>query len=100
MNLGEIVDRIEEFEDHDYSIYAAKPWTVDSEARVELGDGTTGPQGGLDYLLDIGTAQDVIQTWSEHRDGVPPTTAERCEAVVYYEAHDCFLIPDDDDSIS
>lgn len=97
MTLGEVIERLEEF-DREHTIYAARPWTVDSEARVQQDPHSTGPLGGLDYLLDVYTALEVIEAWSGHRHGAMPTVAERCEALVYYEGHDAFLLPDDYDS--
>lgn len=96
MTLGEIIDRLDQLDD-ELTIYAAKPWTVDSEAVAERGDDSTGPLGSFDYLLEVYTALEVIEAWSVHRDGALPTIVERCEALVYYEGHDAYLIPDDYD---
>jgi len=94
MTLGEVVERLGEF-NREHTIYAAKPWTVDSEARVQQDPHSTAPIDGLDYLLDVYTALDVIEVWTEHRDGAHPTIAERCAALVYYANHDAYLIPEE-----
>ncbi len=99
MNLGEVAARIEHL-DQDLTIYAAKPWTIASEASVELGDDTTRPRQGLDYFLEVDLAVEVIEAWSRHRPGQVPTTAERCEAIVYYADNDCYLIPGGYDPIT
>lgn len=96
MNLGEILDHIEQFDD-EMIIYAVKPWSKDSDAQAAEDDGSTVLSGDFEYLLDIDTILDVIEAWSIHRDGAIPTAAERCEAVLYYEAHDSYLAPEDYD---
>ncbi|MFF9056796.1 hypothetical protein ACF09Z_37320 [Streptomyces erythrochromogenes] len=62
-------------------IYAAKPWTATSIAAVAALDE---PPPGLDYLLEVELAHDVLEVWSSWRDGAPPTAAEKCEAVIHY----------------
>ncbi|TDC28854.1 hypothetical protein [Kribbella albertanoniae] len=100
MKLGEVADRIEQF-DEDLTIYAARPWTIDSEASLEVNeDSTTRPLNGLDYFLEVDIAVEVIEAWSIHRPGQVPTTAERCEAIVFYADNDCYLIPGGYDPIS
>ncbi|GAA1703318.1 hypothetical protein GCM10009745_58440 [Kribbella yunnanensis] len=94
MTLGQVIERLEEF-DRAHTIYAVKPWTLDSEALVQDAHHSTASSGRFDYLLDIYTALEVIEVWSEQRDGAVPSIAERCAALVYYEDHDAYLIPDD-----
>ncbi|WP_165553130.1 DUF7716 domain-containing protein [Kribbella speibonae] len=94
MTLGEAIERLGEF-NREHTIYAAEPWTVDSEANVQQDPRSTAPLDGLAYLLDVYTALDVIEVWSEHRDGARPTVAERCAALVYYANHDAYLIPEE-----
>lgn len=94
MTLGEVIVRLAEF-NREHTIYAAKPWTADSEARVQQDPHSTAPLDGLDYVLDVYTALDVIEVWREHRDTAHPTIAERCTALVYYANHDAYLIPEE-----
>jgi hypothetical protein len=48
------------------------------------------PQG-MAYLLEVDLVQDVLEVWSEWRDGTAPTTAESVAAVVHYAEHDAYI---------
>lgn len=46
---------------------------------------------GLDYLLEVAIARDVIATWTSWRAGKTPTPTQACEAVLHYATHDSYL---------
>ena len=45
----------------------------------------------MSYLLEVSLAKEVVQVWSEWRDGRRPTAIDKCEAVIYYAEHDAYL---------
>ena len=75
------------------TIFARRPWTVDSEAVV-LNEGAvnhvapSAPDFG--YLLEVDLAKDVIRVWSEWRDGAQPTSVEATQAVIFYGEYDSY----------
>jgi hypothetical protein len=74
-------------------IYARRPWTPQSNALVLVGDdvpdGVT-TESGHDYLLEIDLAQEVVEVWSDWRNGTRPTAEEATWAVIYYGEHDAY----------
>jgi hypothetical protein len=66
-------------------------------AALEPEDGTV-PQlaDGLDYLLEVFIAKEVVEVWSQWRGGRRPTPAEALRAIVYYAKHDAFEPTDDE----
>lgn len=84
--------------DDDHIVYAAKPWTLYSQAlaAIEPEDGSL-PAGaeGMAYLLEVSLINDVLAAWSRHRSGTTPTLQEACNAVIHYATHDAFLMPAD-----
>jgi hypothetical protein len=68
MKLMEVVRRVHEL-DADQTIYAKKPWTPDSEAKLALeGAGQLMPVAlaveGYAYFLEVDIARDVIPSLS------------------------------------
>lgn len=72
----------------DATLYAARPWTAQSEAVVAIEDH---PPTDLAYMLEVGLAREAIQVWSEWRQGASPSPQEACAAVVFYAEHDAYL---------
>lgn len=97
MNLGEILNRIEEFSD-EAVVYASKTaagrWTIDSSAEVvqaeDQEDDLKAP-AGMDYLLEVQNIQDVLDRLNQTTENETPSAAEKLEAVVFYAIHDTFL---------
>jgi len=63
--LGDVIDRLAEFDSED-TIYAAEPWTEQSEAIVAREPDAGGlPSEALDtdmkYFLEVGIAQSFIE---------------------------------------
>jgi hypothetical protein len=91
--LRQIVRRLDEFDD-DLTIYATKPWSAESEAAVEREpEGGAFPKEavGMDYLLEVFLAREVLQAWMSWRQGRVPTEDESCEALIYYAENDSYL---------
>lgn len=62
---------------------------------VELEDGPPDPERWC-YFLEVYTAKDVIEVWSEWRDGRTPRLEDLVQAVAYYAKRDAYLPTDDD----
>lgn len=68
-------------------IFARRPWTPESPARVH----DTEQLGRHDeYLLEVELAQEVVEAWSLWRDGRQPTALEAVNAVIHYAEHDAY----------
>jgi hypothetical protein len=98
--LGVLLDSIDEL-DPDLTIYAPATRPLSAEARAivaqEPDDGALPPAAeGLVYLLEVPTAKEVIQVWTDWRTGRRPTTADRVTAVVHYADNDSYLPLDED----
>lgn len=74
-------------DDAEETIYAARPWTADSEA-VTLPDESD--PAGLAYLLEVELAVEAIDVWQEWH-GRSATPDDRCRAVIHYATHDAYL---------
>lgn len=94
MKLKEILGRLECFEEGQ-TIYIKKGrWSGESEAFVafEPDDGSSPPGAdGMEYLLELDLAIEVLEVWSEWRDGREPTLQEKVEAVIHYAREDTYL---------
>lgn len=95
MTLADLVEQLDRLGD-DLTIYAEKSpdWSPKSLAVVcvELeDDGLPHEAQGMDYLLEVFLAKDVVETWSSWREGRQPTVTDKCEAVIYYAEHDAYL---------
>jgi hypothetical protein len=100
MKLIEIVTNINQYTD-DHTIYASRDpsWLEESEAVVakDLLNGSTPEEaGGMEYLLEVWLALEVIDVWSEWRGGRIPSTQQMCEAIIYYASHDAYIQPEDE----
>ena len=94
MTLSEILEQLDSF-DEESIIYAKKnpSWAPSSEAVVGHMDEDGEPPAeavGFDYLLEVYLAEEVLQVWSEWRDGRLPDASERCDAVIYYAKNDTY----------
>jgi hypothetical protein len=95
MTLAELLDRASELDD-ELTIYAGGGPDATASSRAvaaaEPEDGSVPPDAeGLEYLLEADQAKEVIDVWSEWRDGAQPSTQDRVEAVTYYAKNDAFL---------
>jgi len=49
------------------------------------------PPKGMEYLIEVETAKDVLKAWSFMRDGRVPSVLEKVIAILYYAKNDSFL---------
>ena len=93
--LRELVGRLDEL-DREVTLYAeggrdAQP-DAPAVAAIEPEDGSLPPEAdGLDYVLEVFIARDVLDVWSKWREGRQPTTDEACEAILHYARRDAYL---------
>lgn len=90
--LVDVIRAVTQLSDHE-TIYAARPWTAESEALV-------GPPflaiDGLHYLLEVELAKAAVEVWSLWRDGLQPTDEQACGAVIHYAEHDAWMPVEED----
>lgn len=97
--LSVLVAQLDQLDD-DLTIYADGGPSARAGARavaaVEREDGTVpSVAAGLDYVLEVFLAKEVIAVWSQWRGGIRPTPAEALRAIAYYAKHDAFEPTDD-----
>lgn len=92
-SLVELLGRLHDL-DRDEVIYAARPWTRDSDAACLAEQDDWSDTSGLTYLLEVALVHDVAEVWSSWRDGRTPTTDELADAVIHYATHDAYLEPE------
>ena len=93
--LGELLASIEQLDD-DLTIYVAggPDWTESSQAVAALEPdegGLPSETRGMECLIEVAVAKEVLQVWQQWRGGQIPSTTEKCEAVIYYAQHDAYL---------
>jgi hypothetical protein len=91
MNLREVVETIAIL-NRDHTIYAAEPWTCESEASVERepDDGQLPQKAsvrGLTYFLEVFIAQEFLAGWSAAQP-TSPTIDEQCRRLIHYAQND------------
>ncbi|MGW0736275.1 hypothetical protein [Streptomyces sp. NPDC002851] len=87
---GQLLIEIEDVDD-DAIAYTATAGRLTPATPVTLVQDEADAPSGLDYLLEVFLIKEVLQVWSEWREGAEPDAAERCEAVQYYATHDAYL---------
>lgn len=94
MKLLELVQQIDDF-DEELTIYIeGDSWSGDSEVVVALepDNGSIPPTAeGKKYFLEVDLVREVLEVWSDWRDGREPTENEMVEAVIYYARNDAYL---------
>jgi hypothetical protein len=95
MTLRDVLAQLEDL-DEDSTIYVDGGAEAELAARavvdVEPEDGgIPADADGLDYLLEVSLAKEVLDVWRQWRDGRSPSVVERHEAVMYYAANDAYL---------
>ena len=91
MTLHDIVRSLPQL-DAELTIYAQSPWSLSSSAVV-----AEEPEAGglpdvarresLDYFIEIGIAQELIQDWVNSKGG-SATTEEQCQRLIQYAEDD------------
>lgn len=98
MTLREVLEQLGEVDDN-LTIYAEGGPRADlsSEAALlmEPEDGSLPPGAeGMEYLLEVFGALEVLEVWSKWRDGRVPTLEEGYAAISHYAKHDAYLPAD------
>ncbi|MFS8101767.1 hypothetical protein LFM09_32030 [Lentzea alba] len=88
--LGDVIAGIATVSD-DLTIYAGEEPAGPSTRVVLLDQSAGDPPADVRYLLEVVIAKEVLEVWSEWRDGRQPTLPEACEAVLHYASHDAYL---------
>lgn len=100
--LAELLEKIDELDD-EATIYAeAQPnWTESSPsfAIVEpIDKPLPADDDPMQYLLEVELAKEVLEAWSECRNGRIPSIHEKCEAVIFYAENDAYLPPSEENN--
>ena len=95
MTLQDVLADLESA-DEDLTIFAEGGPDANPSSRavvaLETDDGQVPPEAsGLDYLLEVAEAREVLSVWRDWRGGREPSAAEKCEAVIHYAKHDAYL---------
>ena len=95
MTFEELIGRLDELDD-ELTLYASGGWRATAAspavAALEPQDGSLPAEAdGMEYLLEVAIAREVVEVWSAWRDGREPTTADKCEAILHYARHDAYL---------
>lgn len=89
--LDDVIGGLSGFDSED-TIYAAEPWTGQSEAMVarEPDAGGLPPEvsdAGMKYFLEISIAQEFVEDWLASLDE-QPTPSAVCQRVIDYAIND------------
>lgn len=76
--------------DSESTIYAAMPVGPHSAAMVCAEPEDGGSPAGLNYLLEVDLARNVIDVWARWRDGREPTPEEATRAIIHYAERDAY----------
>lgn len=89
--LSELIEVLETL-DREHTIYAARPWTVNSEAIVTYDvDGRVPPEAaglGLSYFLEVFISLEVVEQYEEIMGRQTPEV--RFQKVLYYAENDAY----------
>jgi hypothetical protein len=95
MTLEQVLERLDEFDDESLIFAEKNPtWTPSSRAAViPFPDDENVPHEpeGMEYLLEVFLAKEVLQVWSEWRGGRIPTAGEKIAALEHYHNCDSYL---------
>lgn len=95
MKLETVLDQLETFDDESL-IFARRDSKLDpdSEAIVILcpeDESQPHEPEGMEYLLEVFLAREVLEVWSDWRGGRMPGPNEKIAALEYYCEHDCYI---------
>jgi hypothetical protein len=84
--LREVVQQLDELPDDLVVSVPDDRQPVDALTPVRLLDEEDAEPRGWRSLLDLRTVRDVLEEWSERREGRTPTPDEACAAIVRFAA--------------
>jgi hypothetical protein len=68
-------------------IYTSAPLTPRSEAMICA---KAESPAGLDYLLEVALAREVLHVWADWQHGRQPTPEQAARAVIHYAQQDAY----------
>ncbi|WP_158717312.1 DUF7716 domain-containing protein [Streptomyces sp. NRRL F-4474] len=92
LTLESVLRSINEIDD-ELIIYVPQAGHLSLTSNVELLSlaSVENVDPNLRYLLEVQLAKDVIETWSEWRNGTVPTVEEMFAAISYYAEWDSYI---------
>lgn len=99
MKLIDLLDKIEKM-DENSSIYIKSSDRIGEDVDVIIlpiylvPDGGKTPDG-LQYLLEVYLVKEVLDVWSNWRNGKEPTNRDKLDAIEYFVEHDAYLPPEE-----
>jgi hypothetical protein len=94
MNVLKLIDVVAQLVSYDpeLTIYAAKPWTCDSEAVVarEPEDGGLPPEAAArrcEYFIEVFVAKEFLEGWIAV-EGRSTSAREQCDRLIHYAVYD------------
>jgi hypothetical protein len=93
LTLGQVVGGIEGFSDGGIIFVPDDTGDVSLSSPVKILDldSTLAGVPGFRYFLEVELVKDVLQVWSDWRDGQSPTLDESLAAIIYYAANDSYI---------
>lgn len=93
--LRDVIEALAELND-ELTIYAlgSPEWSGESPAVVALepDDGSLPMEAsGMEYFLEVDIAKEVIEVWSQWRNGKSPSRDEKINAVIHYAKFDAYI---------
>jgi hypothetical protein len=94
MKLIHLLDQIETF-NVEYAIYTASDREVNENSNVmaiksHYIRGSRIPEG-MKYLIDVELAKEILNVWSNWRQGRKPSLDEKYKAIQYYLENDAYI---------
>lgn len=91
MKFSEIIEKLDSI-DRGKTIYAATPWTMESEVIVAIEPASGGlpveaVELGLKYFLEVFIAKDFLDDWAASL-GAKPTVDQKCARIISYVIND------------
>lgn len=94
MSTSKLIDIVASLGSYDpeFTIYAAKPWTCDSDAVVahepdQGGLPREAESCGAEYFIEVFVAKEFLEGWIA-AEGRPTSDREQCERLIRYAVHD------------
>ena len=95
MKLSQVLADLDACESNSYILVPVNaPVNPDTEIKVvPIPEDPGADLGvpGFDYWISVFIAKDVLDAWSEWRNGAVPSAAQAVEAIVFYQENDTYL---------
>jgi hypothetical protein len=99
MKLGEVLGNLGAYDEESLILVAKdtlpSPGTTAMVVPIPATSDEEPGAPNFQYLIEVYTAKDVLDTWREWRENRAPTPEEAVEAILFYQENDAFLPTDE-----